>query len=112
MLPQFLDPDLDIVSELSEKLMEANIGIVAHYYMDVELQGVLDAIKSHQLESNPAMNHPRIAIADSLAMGDHAVKMAQEGATSIICLGVDLMAESVSAILSRNGFPSSRHWGN
>jgi len=102
---EFLDPDLDIVSELSEKLMEANIGIVAHYYMDVELQGVLDAIKSHQLESNPAMNHPRIAIADSLAMGDHAVKMAQEGATSIICLGVDFMAESVSAILSRNGFP-------
>jgi len=105
---QFLDPDLDIVSELSEKLSQGNIGVVAHYYMDVELQGVLDAIKSHQTNQKINTNSdptPFVAIADSLKMGDDAVKMAKAGATSIVCLGVDFMAESVAAILSRNGFP-------
>jgi len=90
-----------MVSSLSKKLSAGKIGVVAHYYMDVELQGVLDAIKSHQQQQN---KQPYISIADSLAMGDNAVQMARAGATSIICLGVDFMAESVSAILARNGF--------
>ena len=42
---QFLDPDPDAVETLRQGLLESNIGIVAHYYMDVELQGVLQALK-------------------------------------------------------------------
>ena len=53
------------------------MGIVAHYYMDVELQGVLTAVqKEQQLTSNKT--NPMVAIADSLAMGDFAVKMCEE----------------------------------
>ena len=53
------------------------MGIVAHYYMDVELQGVLTAVqKEQQLTSNKS--NPMVAIADSLAMGDFAVKMCEE----------------------------------
>jgi Quinolinate synthase len=77
------------------------MGVVAHYYMDVELQGVLTSIQKQQLKET---NASRIAIADSLAMGDFAVKMCQEGVTSIACLGVDFMSESVATIMSRNGF--------
>jgi quinolinate synthase len=94
---QFLNPDDDEVETLSRKLSKAKMGVVAHYYMDVELQGILQAIK----EQNGA-----VAIADSLAMGDYAVQMCENGATSIACLGVDFMAESVQAILRRNGFPN------
>ena len=79
------------------------MGVVAHYYMDVELQGVLTAVqKEQQLASNN--RNSRIAIADSLAMGDFAVKMCEDGATSIACLGVDFMSESVATIMARNGF--------
>ena len=78
------------------------MGIVAHYYMDVELQGILQALKySHpDLES-------RIGIADSLKMGELAVEMCQkDGVESVICLGVDFMSESVQAILQKNGLPN------
>jgi quinolinate synthase len=75
------------------------MGIVAHYYMDVELQGVLQAVK----HSHPELLH-RIGIADSLKMGDLAVDMCQNhGVTSVVCLGVDFMSESVQAILQKNG---------
>ena len=48
---------------------------------------------------------PLVAIADSLKMGDDAVNMcSQSNVESIICLGVDFMSESVSAILGKNGF--------
>jgi quinolinate synthase len=95
-----LDPDPDAVQALGESLLEANMGIVAHYYMDVELQGVLTAVK----RSNDALTN-RIGIADSLTMGDLAVSMCKDdGVTAIACLGVDFMSESVSAILTRNGF--------
>ena len=77
------------------------MGVVAHYYMDVELQGVLTTIQKQQLEETGTS---RIAIADSLAMGDFAVKMCEDGATSIACLGVDFMSESVATIMTRNGF--------
>jgi len=97
---QFLEPDFDEVEVLSRKLKEAKIGVVAHYYMDVELQGTLEAVRRRN-ENGKVSN---VAIADSLAMGDHAVKMCENGATSIVCLGVDFMAESVAAILNRNGF--------
>ena len=77
------------------------MGVVAHYYMDVELQGVLTAVQKDQLQKGKPN---RIAIADSLAMGDFAVKMCEEGATSIACLGVDFMSESVATIMTRNGY--------
>lgn len=79
------------------------MGIVAHYYMDVELQGILQALKN----SHPDLKE-RIHIADSLAMGDFAVNMCKnEGVESIICLGVDFMSESVQAILGKNGFENT-----
>lgn len=97
---QFLDPDPEAVSALRDGLLETNMGIVAHYYMDVELQGILQALK----KSHPDLKE-RIHIADSLAMGDFAVSMCKDqGVESVICLGVDFMSESVQAILSRNGF--------
>ncbi|KAL3790746.1 hypothetical protein HJC23_010025 [Cyclotella cryptica] len=106
----FLEPPADVVEQLLTQLLRLNVGIVAHYYMDVELQGVLHAIKKRQLALHkqgvpgvPAT--PLVAIADSLKMGDDAVLMCKDaGVSSVICLGVDFMSESVHAILSRNGF--------
>jgi quinolinate synthase len=72
----------------------ANAAIVAHYYMDVELQSVLNALPSKE----------RVFIADSLAMGDAAVRMCEDGAEAVICLGVDFMSESVKSIMSKNGY--------
>jgi quinolinate synthase len=96
---QFLDPDPEAVEALKEGLLKTNMGIVAHYYMDVELQGVLQALK----QSHPDLQH-RIGIADSLKMGDLAVEMCKNhGVTSVVCLGVDFMSESVQAILQKNG---------
>ena len=92
----FLEPDPEAVSQLVQAMKKTNSGIVAHYYMDVELQGILQAA-AQQLPG-------RVGIADSLKMGDMAVQMAQEhNVTSVMCLGVDFMAESVQAILQRNG---------
>lgn len=51
-----------------------------------------------------ALTWEHVSIADSLAMGDAAVRMAQEGVTSVACLGVDFMAESVRATLDAKGF--------
>lgn len=76
------------------------MGVVAHYYMDVELQGVLQAVKHSA--GGQLLN--RVGIADSLKMGDLAVEMCQnDGVEAIACLGVDFMAESCAAILERNG---------
>jgi quinolinate synthase len=92
-----LDPDPQAVEELRQGLLQTNMGIVAHYYMDVELQGVLQALKA-----SPGMEH-KVGIADSLKMGDIAVEMCQQhGVEGVICLGVDFMAESVQAILQKN----------
>jgi quinolinate synthase len=101
---QFLDPDSEAVAELSDGLLRANMGVVAHYYMDVELQGVLTAVQ----RSHPDLKN-RIGIADSLKMGDIAVDMCRTATkeapvTAVACLGVDFMSESVSAILDRSGF--------
>ena len=120
----FLQPDHDSVHQITQLLRDTNTGIVAHYYMDVELQGVLQAVRQR------LPNH--IGIADSLKMGDMAVDMMTPAPTTptlttpttrtdsttnvvasndttkpcqqIICLGVDFMSESVAAILQRNGF--------
>lgn len=126
---QFLNPDVDTVAQLTDYLVQTQTGIVAHYYMDVELQSVLAAVAKH-------VPH-YVGIADSLKMGDMAVTMAAAAqpqpqqsmaldassattaapqptatplpaaaavARQIVCLGVDFMAESVAAILSRQGY--------
>lgn len=102
----YLDPDPESVQQLEQALIDSKMGVVAHYYMDVELQGVLQAVR--------AKLPNRVGIADSLKMGDMAVEMvSQEGpsgqdadpATAIACLGVDFMSESVQAILAKNGYP-------
>ena len=96
-----MDPDQDAVASLSESLLKTNMGIVAHYYMDVELQGVLQAVKNSA--DGKLVN--RVGIADSLKMGDLAVAMCKnDGVEAIACLGVDFMAESCAAILEKNGF--------
>lgn len=95
----YLDPDPSCVQDLRTMLEKTKTGIVAHYYMDVELQGVLTSV------GNNSNGDLCIGIADSLKMGDMAVEMAQKGnVKQVICLGVDFMAESVQAILNKNGF--------
>merc|ERR1711998_473703 len=69
------------------------MGVVAHFYMDPELQGLLAGV-----------DWPHIVVADSLVMGDSAVRMAEAGASVIAVLGVDFMTESVRAIMDARGF--------
>lgn len=89
----FLDPDPATVRRLRELLEASGAGIVAHFYMDAELQGVLFAC-----------DWPHIHISDSLVMADRALQMAREGARAIVVLGVDFMSENVRAVLDAAGF--------
>jgi len=90
---EFLRPDPGGVAELTTLLKTHNVGVVAHFYMDPELQGVLSA--------SP---WPHIQISDSLLMADAAVKMAEAGVERIVVLGVDFMSENVRAMLDHAGF--------
>ena len=91
----FLSPDQSKIDELVNTLMEKKIGIVAHFYMDPEVQGILTAAKRQ-------WSH--IHISDSLVMADSAVQMAEAGCRYIAVLGVDFMSENVRAILDQAGF--------
>lgn len=93
---QYLSPDPAAVAELVALLSEKKIGVVAHFYMDPQVQGVLAAA---------AKQWPHIHISDSLVMADRAVSMAAAGCERIAVLGVDFMSENVRAILSRGGYP-------
>lgn len=88
-------PNKGKVEELVEVLKEKKIGVVAHFYMDPEVQGVLTAAQRHW---------PHVKISDSLIMADAAVKMAEGGCRHIAVLGVDFMSENVRAILDQAGF--------
>ena len=88
----FLHPDADLVVELNALLREKNTGVVAHFYMDPELQGVLSAC-----------DWPHIHVSDSLAMADRAIDMAEEGVGTVAVLGVDFMSENVRAMLDATG---------
>jgi len=89
----YLSPDPSTVEELAKLCRDENIGIVAHYYMDAELQGVLTQLpESH------------MTIADSLKMADAAVEQARAGRRAIVVLGVDFMSENVRAVLDAAGF--------
>ncbi|GKV00569.1 hypothetical protein SLEP1_g13238 [Rubroshorea leprosula] len=92
---KYLFPDESRVNELVNVLKEKKIGVVAHFYMDPEVQGVLTAAQKHW---------PHIHISDSLVMADTAVKMAKAGCKFITVLGVDFMSENVRAILDQAGF--------
>jgi quinolinate synthase len=94
----FLEPDPGLVERLHGLLARTHAGIVAHFYMDAELQGVLSACSAL---GNDA---PFIHIADSLQMADRAVQMAEQGARAICVLGVDFMSENVRAMLDAAGF--------
>src|SRR4051812_44816601 len=78
----FLRPDPEAVEDLRRRCADKAVGVVAHFYMDAELQGVLTAVGA-----------PHTFIADSLQMADAAVKMAEAGKRVIAVLGVDFMAE-------------------
>ncbi|KAH7528387.1 quinolinate synthase, chloroplastic [Ziziphus jujuba] len=93
---RFLFPDELRVQQLVDVLKEKKIGVVAHFYMDPEVQGVLTAAQKQW---------PHIYISDSLVMADTAVKMAKAGCKFITVLGVDFMSENVRAILDQAGFP-------
>jgi len=89
----YLDPDRADVDRLTQALSRSGAGIVAHFYMDPELQGALLATAS-----------PHLRISDSLAMADAAVDMAANGVRAIVVLGVDFMAENVRAVLDSAGY--------
>ncbi|XP_076903987.1 quinolinate synthase, chloroplastic-like [Bidens hawaiensis] len=93
---RFLFPDDAKVQELANLLNERQVGIVAHFYMDPEVQGVLTSAQKLW---------PHIHISDSLVMADKAVSMAKAGCKFIAVLGVDFMSENVRAILDQAGFP-------
>ena len=88
----FLKPNPELVERLSSLLRAKNAGIVAHFYMDPELQGVLSA-----------SDWPHIHVSDSLAMADRAIAMAEQGVRTIAVLGVDFMSENVRAMLDASG---------
>jgi len=88
----FLRPDPGLVAQLESLLRKKNAGVVAHFYMDPELQGVLSAC-----------DWPHIHVSDSLAMADRAIAMAEQGVSTIAVLGVDFMSENVRAMLDASG---------
>eukprot|EP01062_Namystynia_karyoxenos_P069905 TRINITY_DN65324_c0_g1_i1.p1 TRINITY_DN65324_c0_g1~~TRINITY_DN65324_c0_g1_i1.p1 ORF type:complete len:542 (+),score=210.56 TRINITY_DN65324_c0_g1_i1:97-1626(+) len=89
----YLQPDTGAVSRLGELLKKHNAGLVAHFYMDPELQGVIGAV-----------DWPHVFVSDSLAMADAAVAMAEKGCKNIVVMGVDFMSENVRAVLDYKGF--------
>lgn len=91
---EYLEPDPQVVASLEESLRRGQLGVVAHFYMDAELQGALSAC-----------NWPHLHVADSLQMADRAIQMAAGGVKAIIVLGVDFMAENVRAMLDAGGYP-------
>lgn len=88
----YLRPDRALVQKIGALCREKSIGIVAHFYMDAELQGVLSAV-----------DWEHVVIADSLKMADAAVQMAEAGMRTIIVLGVDFMSENARAVLDAAG---------
>jgi quinolinate synthase len=89
---EYLEPDREYVAKLDAILREKKIGIVAHYYMDPELQGVL-----------AACTWQHIGVSDSLLMADRGIAMVEAGCESIVVLGVDFMSENARAILDAAG---------
>jgi quinolinate synthase len=91
----YLSPESSTVEALASLCRTHDVGIVAHYYMDAELQGVLTQLPASHM-----------TIADSLKMADAAVEQAKAGRKAIVVLGVDFMSENVRAVLDAAGFES------
>ncbi len=89
---QFLQPQPKVVEELDALLKEKKIGVVAHFYMDPELQGVLSAC-----------SWEHIGVSDSLVMADRGIRMAEAGCRTVVVLGVDFMSENARALLTAAG---------
>jgi quinolinate synthase len=89
---EYLDPDLASVDRLEALLGRHRAGVVSHFYMDAELQGILYAV-----------DWPHVHVSDSLKMADAAIEMVENGAETIIVLGVDFMSENVRAMLDAAG---------
>lgn len=89
---QFLQPQPKVVEELDALLREKKIGVVAHFYMDPELQGVLSAC-----------SWEHIGVSDSLVMADRGIRMAEAGCRTVVVLGVDFMSENARALLTAAG---------
>lgn len=96
---EVLDPDGESVAALTAALRATNTGVVAHFYMDPELQGVLYA-----------SDWPHIHVSDSLLMADKAVSMADAGVDQVIVLGVDFMSENVRAMVDAAGHEQVGVW--
>ena len=88
----YLEPDDAETRALETALTKTQAGVVAHFYMDAELQGTLARVR-----------HPFVHVADSLQMAERAVDMAAKGARAIVVLGVDFMSENVRATLDAAG---------
>ncbi len=88
----YIDPDPEAVARLDGLLEATHTGVVAHFYMDAELQGALYAC-----------GWPQIHVSDSLLMADRGVRMADEGIGNLVVLGVDFMSENVRAMVSNAG---------
>ncbi|MBW2456076.1 MAG: quinolinate synthase NadA [Deltaproteobacteria bacterium] len=88
----FLHPDPSSVKALGDLLERHKVGVVAHFYMDPELQGVLTAC-----------DWPHIHISDSLMMADAGISMVEAGMKQVVVLGVDFMSENVRALLDAAG---------
>lgn len=88
-----MQPDAQSVARLDASLHACNLGVVAHYYMDPELQGVLSGC-----------TWPHIHVSDSLVMADRALRMAQAGVAAVAVAGVDFMSENVRAVLDAGGY--------
>jgi quinolinate synthase len=89
---EYLDADPQSVRQLGQLLERHQAGIVAHFYMDPELQGILYAV-----------DWPHVHVSDSLKMADAAIEMVEAGARNVIVLGVDFMSENVRAMLDAAG---------
>ncbi|KAH3745398.1 Quinolinate synthase A [Pelomyxa schiedti] len=102
---EFLAPRREEVVALANAFNSHHIGIVSHFYMDASIQGLLTAVSAFEAESG-ILAGGSVYIADSLAMGDAAIRMAKAGKRVILCLGVDFMSENCRAVLDMNGFPN------
>jgi quinolinate synthase len=92
----YLSPDRAVVKELDALLAAKKVGVVAHFYMDPELQGVLSAL-----------TWPHVHISDSLMMADAAVRMVEKGCERVVVLGVDFMSENARAMLDHARYEST-----
>lgn len=89
----YLKPDRTSVAELERLLKQKQVGVVAHYYMDPQLQGVLSAC-----------DWPHIHISDSLEMASRAAEMVAAGVRVLVVLGVDFMSENARAMVDAAGY--------